>query len=857
MSKLRLIGFWLFIAAAVVAGVWGYIHIRNNKKPTSDPVAHLPAGAFCVIQTNSFKELSNKLTRQNLIWKALDSSTVIKSTEAALHYFESLPGFDDNVSPLLEDNAMYDAFYKRGKNIGNLIVFGLKERGDVAMISDYLAKQLKPAKNVTSGVYVAPVSPGQDWYITLHEEIIMISSDVSLLSDAIAIETKQSMAVDSSYNALKVLDNDDFFNIYFTHEQPLFNHELINGESMFNVQTAPNTMNLTGYVKPLASSAWQTLYHEPAGSIDCIDLLPKATVSFSVSIVKNTAQLLKEEADPVSEKQWKQLNDSALYNIEKEFTANLGGQITSVNYSNHNSRLAHMKVYSLIDTSQVHAMLQILGDSVLKHPRMVPMVKVRPVFNRLLGKGEVWCVMDDHLFVFESVTDAMDYLDTYLAGDLLFTNAEFMQFASQNLMQQSNFIYYENPSLMKVYKQKGLIVWEDFRRKQEQISHICLTATNAKNEFVTRINIQYRQAETFDSNGSYLWTLKADTTIQTPVYPFKNHSTGENELVFQDEQQSLYLCTATGSVIWKKRINEPIRSAIYTVDIFRNNKFQIFFNTDNYLHLIDRNGNYVQGYPVRLPAKITGAISLFDYDQNKDYRVFVSCADHKIYNYSMYGIRTEGFVPVRTEDVVSLPVQYIKVAGSDYLVTADEAGKIYVFSRKGDGRVGLTNKVAAHLKSFYVEAGKSIQSTRIIYINNQDNSLCKINFEDKKEIIKLDNDIHDFNASYFAVNEDKQVDLVLYGEGGIYIYDLFGSKLGEGFSSSAVYDQVLCQVEAAGGKQVLAFDRAGNKVDVLLADGKRIRSLSGCSRHVMSYDLFNDNKNYLLLIDNNLVKCTK
>ena len=81
-----------------------------------------------------------------------------------------------------------------------------------------------------------------------------------------------------------------------------------------------------------------------------------------------------------------------------------------------------------------------------------------------------------------------------------------------------------------------------------------------------------------------------------------------------------------------------------------------------------------------MPAKATSNISLLDYEGNKDYRIFLACADKRIYNFNLYGVKTEGFVPVKTDAIVNLPINFAHVGASDYLITADIAGNLYSFN---------------------------------------------------------------------------------------------------------------------------------------------------------------------------------
>ena len=76
---------------------------------------------------------------------------------------------------------------------------------------------------------------------------------------------------------------------------------------------------------------------------------------------------------------------------------------------------------------------------------------------------------------------------------------------------------------------------------------------------------------------------------------------------------------------------------------YKNNKYQCIFNTNSNLHIIDRNGNYVENYPIKLPVKTKIGHSLFDYNNKKKYRIIVVGDDNMIYNFDKFGKKVVGW----------------------------------------------------------------------------------------------------------------------------------------------------------------------------------------------------------------------
>ncbi|MBI3519541.1 MAG: hypothetical protein HY062_09330, partial [Bacteroidetes bacterium] len=469
--------------------------------------------------------------------------------------------------------------------------------------------------------------------------------------------------------------------------------------------------------------------------------------------------------------------------------------------------------------------------------------------------NEYACLSEDRLLFFTNKAILNYYHQSVSNSTLLGKNKNFMKYAADNLSLDCNYLYYENAELMKAHNLNSIITAEELWLSENAMSHLSVTAKNYKNTIQVRINATHAQPKT-DANSMLgaLWTFKADSVITSPAHLFTNHLTQENELCFQDENNQVYLINSTGNLIWKKKINEAVQSDIYTVDIFKNGKFQMLFNTKNYLHLIDRNGNEVQGFPVKLPARVTSDITLLDYEGNKDYRLFLACADKRIYNFNLYGVKTEGFVPVKTDAEVVLPMNYMRVGASDYLITADVEGKIYAFSRKGEGRIDFKNKVIENLDHLYVLAGNNLDNTKLIYVDDKNNLLNKISLTDKKEALKIGDELNGFKTSFTLVNDDSQADMLVYGNGALYAYDLFTSKLVEYFNELAVYDNAQL-IQTSDNEWILAFDKAGQKVDVISTGGKLSVSLLNSSQKPLLSNLYKNGKTYVLLIGGNQITC--
>ncbi len=189
-----------------------------------------------------------------------------------------------------------------------------------------------------------------------------------------------------------------------------------------------------------------------------------------------------------------------------------------------------------------------------------------------------------------------------------------------------------------------------------------------------------------DSGLNLIWKVKLDAALAARPFLFLNHNTGATEIFVQDQKNNIYLVSATGKILWKALIREKIAGDVFMIDYYRNGKNQLLFSGKNYLHLIDRNGNYVDKFPVKLRSPASNTLALFDYENNKDYRLCIAGEDRKIYVYDRSGAPVRGWNLFTTRGKVTEPVTFFRVRGKDYLFASDDQS-VYLLDRMGNIRV--------------------------------------------------------------------------------------------------------------------------------------------------------------------------
>ncbi len=865
---IKKIAFFLFVIGSLILAYFAYNRLKASKEPNVFVMDHIPNTVSCVIETKQAQDLINQLTRQNLIWNVLLSEESVKHAHQGIQFFDSIIKKNTTVADLLNGNSLYWSFVKSGDNTNQLVQFKLKETNDDFAVDGFFKSMFVKNASISSyDVYDFKIN-SYKWLATLNDGIVYFSNDLSLLQNAINLEKKSALSSNENYTNLVKSNGKQVTQVFVNHTNSSFiDKSLFSKQSIFNTTIELNEITLNGYTIYDSTSFLNFTKNQAPTKISHYDDLPSSLVSLMGISVSEPAKFYSQFEKGFSDSQqedlfelWNSINDSALFNIKHDFLENISNEILYANYW-INMTPQGIEEITIKDAETANQLIHAISDSTFAVGELnaYRLAKANQQLFSYFNHEQLFdyaIVYNDALFLFTNL-DAVNLFATSISsGNVLSKNDDFLNYANDNFTQESNFMYFENTSLIKNTSFSPLINSVFINPSTDAISKISFTAKNNKELMQVRINATHaivaKSSESFSVKA--LWTYDANEQIITEPHIFVNHTTQENEICFQTNGNNLHLITATGNLLWKKQLNEKVTSKIFTVDLFKNNKYQLLFNTDNYLHLIDRNGNYVDGFPVKTSAKITSPINLINYDNTKDPRIFIACADKKIYNFSLYGVKTEGFSTVNTDAVVNAPIRYCRVGASDYLVTVDVEGKIYVFSRKGEGRIDFKNKAIKNLQNFYLQASNNIDNTKLIFLDDKDNLLTKISFIDKKEITKIGDELSGFQSQYGLVNDDTQEDVIVYGNGAVYGYDLFSNKLFESFNQQAIYSNASI-IETSSSSYCLAFDSISHKIDMVNTQGKLMNTITNVTRKPLSVNLFKDGKNYLLLINDTKIWC--
>ncbi|GAB5538750.1 MAG: hypothetical protein Salg2KO_08530 [Salibacteraceae bacterium] len=257
-----------------------------------------------------------------------------------------------------------------------------------------------------------------------------------------------------------------------------------------------------------------------------------------------------------------------------------------------------------------------------------------------------------------------------------------------------------------------------------------------------------------------VWSSTFDATITGGPWQFKNHYTEETEFLVQDKTGQLYLVDANGRILWKRGLKDQILGSVNMIDAFNSNKWQLLFVTQNRLHLVDRNGNDVDGFPKRFQSTSKSMAHAIRYKPNGEMRILVADGS-TLKNYAADGKPIEGWTNPKFDDGAIIKIDYANYNDKDYLIALTEGKQLHILDRTGKKRAEsvILDPV---IQSSFIDKGSDLKSCRVISHDSIGNIILK-RFDGKQSlkniiptgsnIVFIHNDLHDIK--YTIVSGDR------------------------------------------------------------------------------------------------------
>jgi len=442
-------------------------------------------------------------------------------------------------------------------------------------------------------------------------------------------------------------------------------------------------------------------------------------------------------------------------------------------------------------------------------------------------------------------------LDKYIAGQTLSRNADFLQ-SSVALSETSGLLLYLHPQhlqslLMALFKPRYQDALNTAFKQYHHLDHLRLQLAPKKHYFQFEGDLHHRTQNDVLAGVAWKTSLRAEAAIAPAI--LRDPANDEYQIFIQDVHHQAYLLNRGGDILWTKALESKILSTIHQIDYYQNGDRQLLFNTSAGIHLINRNGEDLSKFPIRMQSPATNGLTVIDFDGLGDYGYFVACENGNLYGFESTGCPLTGWNPQSNIGRVEHPLRHFEQQGRDYILALNEEGQLYAFKKDGSRRFAPKSFESHFISPLDFQADDL--STRIV-ATDQEGTARVVNMKGSTHTLPLD--VGDNEAVQFAfadiagdVRKDYVVmsgkELVAYTQEGKAIKKVFNYFFEEeqdclfGVSHPNRQKQIIGTLSRAK-KQIYLLDERGNPLPSF--------PLAGTTEFKVT-NLFDDQKNVIVV----------
>ncbi|MEC3905390.1 ribonuclease HII [Tamlana sp. 2201CG12-4] len=298
------------------------------------------------------------------------------------------------------------------------------------------------------------------------------------------------------------------------------------------------------------------------------------------------------------------------------------------------------------------------------------------------NKANLYCNLD-HFFVFANSIETLQNIIANYQNKTFLASKSYFKASKENLSDASSLLQVSNTSALKSIINKNLEGQPTYRLDNYDASAIQFIYDN-NFAHVNGIIKKNKTRATVNSVSEEL-NIKLDTDLLNNPQLVKNHITKTLEIVVQDINNNLYLISNKGKILWKKQLQGPVLGKIEQIDIYKNGRLQLAFATPKRVYVLDRNGKEVRPFALKFNDVITQPLSVFDYDNRKNYRVLVT-QGKSVLMYDIKGKTVKGFKFKSANNTIISQPKHFRIGNKDY-ISLKTKNKLFILDRTGKTRV--------------------------------------------------------------------------------------------------------------------------------------------------------------------------
>ncbi|PLX01844.1 MAG: hypothetical protein C0595_13195 [Marinilabiliales bacterium] len=839
----------------IVLLVLGYFIYPKLAKSDADTWSMIPDETALILQIDNPSDFIDKVKSEEDLWKLLSKSGEIKKMELIVDAINDLFFTDKTYHKLLFNSPLTISF--KGDTTTNstdvLFLSRLNYRPAISELKGYLTNNLSGKYAVVDiverkfgGLKILDTENDKTYYLSFIDGVMLISGSLDYLSDAVNTYKSNTAAIYTDSELVKVRNTagtkvdarlfinykqlTEFLSTYVSNENINSVIRLASFASWTELDliVKNDELLLSGFTSGDSSSFLWNIKDDEDFTNKIYNIVPFNTnilLCYNFNDFANVSNSLKTSSSLPSlnydlEKLKQYLGGSIAYGCA---ASNLSGfenqSFAIVNFKDKSRGEAELKKLTNLTNANTRYNFNSYTIRQINNPKLLS-----AIFGNAFSpiKNNHYFFLGDYAIFANSSEMLIKIIQMYDSGKTLDLNDNFKSF-SDNLSSEENISLFIRPAEIInmvakfANKETALTVLSE----SEMISGLHGASFQYSNDnglFFTNFYLKLGNKLTEENLAK--WKIQLDAEIAGKPTMVKDHTTNRYLVFCYDKNSNIYLISNDGQLLWKKKIDKIPLGEIHQVDFFNNGKIQYLFNTEDYVYLIDKNGDYVKGYPRKLNPAATNSLNVFDYNNRNDYRVLISQADKKTYNYDIEGHQIKGWDEPHSQNIVNETVKRVVANNKDYILITDIDNNTIIVNRRGKERIKIKgNFRKARNSGFYVNR---TNSKGIILTTNEDGKLTYI-----KSSGRLDQtDFGNFSENHFFLyedfNEDNSVDFIFVDGRDLKVYDkfkkqLFSYKFNNEIRIKPVFFNISHRQSVLGvvsdqEKTIYLFDNKGNTI---------------------------------------------
>lgn len=752
------------IVIALIAGMGYFSYEKWGKHSNLTSWSFIPGDAAMVLELELLDDLEG--LEGHKLWKSLSDIEGFTNINNGINFLDSLNGSGGFRAIFKETPALISMHKVSKDRFDFLFVVDIQNISQNTFIGASIGRLQQHGYRFKTrnynGFKISEISKnGHSFACIFYKNFLLASFTPYLVEDA--IRTIEGSQIGYLANKKNLQSNDELFGIYANYQQISNLFSGISKEELdiplntggYSFSLDSNFVNISG-ITDAEQTGWVSTFKGDPSTFDIAEVIPEntafvyhiSTTDFTRWKQNQMNHLRDYEPDIVflqdslkaaldfDAGQVIDLIDEEIGIVEIESTGTDAGRLCILELKEAQKS---MKFFEGLTERIANSR----GDSIYMESYSQNEIRYLPLSNFpqiFLGKiaGEFdqcfyinhrnYLIISNDLDELKSVISAISEENTW--GKSLHVN-EFLE-STNNTANISLFV--NIPRSLNIIDNKLNYTWRDHFRDNnfvyKNFDFAAFQLSYLDDEYFT--NIIFSQPalkrSTVPPTNSFAGLRFAHKIISKP-YLLKTHAHKNHDILVQDSTNTVYYMDPNQNTLWTTTLEDSIISNIFPIDYYNNGKIQYVFATEENIHIWDRKGMAIPGFPKALSSVGVDHFNVIDYDLSKNYRFAISDETGSTFLTDKDLNMLEGWKPRKFNRKSIKPLIHKRIGRRDVMISVQQNGIINLTNRRGENLSGFPFDTDERLdNNLFIRTSNTLANSAITLISIS-GELIEVNME--------------------------------------------------------------------------------------------------------------------------------